>query len=467
MSQQFIEDARSCVGEPHVLHNPKDMEPYVLAARYGRGQALAVLRPSTTDEVSQLIKLAKTHHVRLIPQGSNTSLTLSATPQDERHDAVLSSLRLKEVFELDVLERTLRVSSGYRLSEINERLSQHGLWFPIDLSADPTVGGMLAANTGGTRLVRYGDVRHNTLGLSVVLAEPAGEVLKWPNALAKNNTGIDGKQLFIGTSGAFGMITEVTLRVHPLPTQYAVALIAPTSEEAVMHLLQAISTRFHDVLSAFEGMSRHAVELALAHVPNLRAPFQQGLPEYMLLVELSSTLSRDMLSLSDAFESFLADHFGEWIEDAIVGADESLWALRHSLSEGLRARGQVIGFDIALKRIDFSRFRAEARSLLEKQFPQVEIADFGHVGDGGMHFNLVWPKELGPLPEDIKNAIREAMYDLVVHRFQGSFSAEHGIGPYLQEQYDRYTPPEIKAFATRLEEAFNPKHLLSVTRFGN
>ncbi len=466
MSTSFIHAAQSCIGSVHVLTASHDQEPYLQAARYGRGQALAVVRPETTLQISQLVRLAQEFGIRLIPQGSNTSLTLSATPSDAQYDVVLSTARLKEVFQCDPLERTLRVSSGYKLSEINQKLEPHDLFFPIDLSADPSVGGMLACNTGGTRLVRYGDVRHNTLGLSAVLAEPAGEIIEWSNALSKNNVGIDGKHLFIGTSGAFGIITEAVLSLHPLPKQKAVALIAPSSIEAVMLLFQKISTRFHDVLSAFEGMSRNAVILALEHVPNLRTPFPE-LPDYLLLIELSSTFSPAELSLSEALENFLAEYFETLINDAIVGADESLWQLRHSLSEGLRARGQVIGFDIALKRSDFQHFRLDAEKLLKERLPEIIIADFGHIGDGGMHFNIVWPKELGTLSDTYKMALRDTFYDLVVYSYKGSFSAEHGIGPYLQHHYDRYTPAPIKHFATQLESVFNPKHCLSVTRFGN
>ena len=192
-----------------------EVEPrYLSGSRYGSGAAAAVLRPSSSAEVATLLRLASEHGVQLVTQGAHTGLVKAATPQGQ---VLLSTERLKSTFELDPLDRTLRVSSGLKLWDVNARLAEHGLQFPIDLSADPSIGGMLAHNTGGTRMLKYGDVRANVLALEVVL--PSGETLRLGRGLAKDNAQLALQHLFIGSSGAFGVITEATLKLHPLPKQ--------------------------------------------------------------------------------------------------------------------------------------------------------------------------------------------------------------------------------------------------------
>lgn len=421
---------------------------YLSGSRYGAGQAPALCRPANADEVAQLLRLARQHGVRLLPQGAHTGLVKAATPQGE---VLLATERLKGVFELDPLDRTLRVSSGFKLSEVNERLAPHGLQFPIDLSADPSIGGMLAHNTGGTRMCRYGDVRANTLALEVVLA--SGERLRLGRGLAKDNSQMALQQLFIGSSGALGVITEATLRLHPLPRASASALLAPASLDAVWPLYQRLTQAFGGLVSAFEGISSHALEAAI-HVRGGASPFLEALPPYALLVELSADFDgldvRTLLhgALEAAFES------GELV-DAALDRDEALWGLRHAISEGLREQGSVIGFDISLPRRALWAFREEASAWLAREFPQAKVCDFGHLGDGGQHFNLVWPRQEPALPPGELARLREGIYARVAAQ-GGSFSAEHGLGPLLQSTYEAHTAAGVQQLSAEVARAIAP-----------
>lgn len=437
------------------------IEPrYLEAARYGAGQAAALLRPASVAELAQLLPLAAQHGLRVVPQGAHTGLVRAGTPTDAQRDLLLATERLREVFELDLLDRTLRVSAGYRLSEINERLAPHGLMLPIDLSADPSVGGMLAHNTGGTRMLRYGDVRANTLGLTVVTVE--GQVLRMGRGLQKDNAALPLQQLFIGSSGSLGVIAEATFKLARLPRQQAVALVAPSSLDAVLPLYQRLMDELGSLVSACEGISRPAFEAALSCGGERSRWFGGELPDYALLIELSSDLPADKLDLQGLLQDWLEAEFGERVADAVLGADAACWSLRHHISEGLRLRGKVLGFDVSLPRRHFMAFREAGRAWLAERFAPAELADFGHLGDGGMHFNLVWPKDAPPLDEA---ALRAGVYALV-QRFEGSFSAEHGIGPQLQQSYWDLSAPELLDWSGRVQRLFDPEARLGLTTWG-
>nr|WP_221197032.1 MULTISPECIES: FAD-binding oxidoreductase [unclassified Herbaspirillum] len=441
--------------------------PYEHGPRYGAGTALCVARPADVASAAELMRLCAADRISLVPQGANTGLVAAASPDNSGLQVILSMERLKGVIDIDPVDGVIQAWAGTRLSELNQALEPHGLCFPIDLGADPSVGGMLAANTGGARLIRYGDVRHNTLGLQALLMEPAGELLDLNNRLRKNNTGPDWKQLFIGSAGSYGIVTQAVLQTHPLPQQTATALIVPNSLPVGLQLLQDAERRFGDFLSAFEGMSRNAMESVLHHLPQVIAPFNP-LPPYALLIELSSSAPASAhCNLEHLFMPWLERHLEQGnILDAVVDKPESLWRIRHAISDSIKQEGKIVAFDIAVARSHLPAFRTAAIELVERDFAGAVVCDFGHWGDGGLHFNLVIPPTHAQqfLPARI-DALRTAIYDLVVRDYRGSFSAEHGIGPFNQHYYDRYLSTQKQALAARLQPAFDPYYLLGNTRF--
>ncbi|QPF75858.1 FAD-binding oxidoreductase [Roseateles sp. DAIF2] len=463
--QAFLAAARAIVGPEFALEGAAIEPRYLEPARYAPGRAAALVRPATTAQVAELVQLVAAHDLTLVPQGAHTGLVRAGTPTDGERHVLLATDRLRERFEFDPLDRTLRVSAGYKLSEINERLEAEGLFFPIDLSADPSVGGMLAHNTGGTRMLRYGDVRANTLALTAVLA--GGQVLQAGRGLQKDNTGLALQQLFVGSSGSLGVITEATLKLHPLPRQRAAALVAPAALDAVLPLYQTLmASELAGLVSAFEGISKPALQAALQHVGDAGKLFDGHLPEYALLVELASELPAARLDLNALLQEVLEREFESGrVVDAVIGADEQIWALRHSISEGLRDWGKVIGFDVSLPRRHFMRFRAEGAAWLAEHFPPARLADFGHLGDGGLHFNLAWPHDAPPLDAEAMARLREGINAIVV-ALGGSFSAEHGVGPQIQAAYWQFSDAATLALAGGIEALMNPKRTLGLTRFG-
>jgi FAD/FMN-containing dehydrogenase len=457
------------LGGDAVVTEPHELARYEQGWRYGNGRALAAVRPGTTEEVSRVLSLASARGLHVVAQGANSGLVGASTPDASGTMLVLSLERLSRELVIDPVDRTAVAGGGVLLSQLEAATAAHGLMFAIDLGADPTVGGMIATNAAGTRVLRYGDVRQNLLGLEVVAAD--GTVLDLMTALRKNNTGLDVKQLFVGTSGVFGVITRAVLRLVPRPAQRATALVGAEDGTTVLRLLSHLESGLGDVLSAFEVMSAAALGPVFRYQPRLRNPFGNTLPPQTVLVELASTLPSERLPLDELLEAslgeFLETEGGAGITDVFPGKPADLWDVRHHVSESHRHEGEVLGFDISVPRAKMDAFVEAARKAVAQGHPFIRVCDFGHWGDGGVHLNLVWRNEDAPRPApEIKRELQPVLYDLAVVGFHGSYSAEHGVGPHNQPFYDRYTPERVREVCRALKEQFDPGRLLGTARLG-
>ncbi len=452
------DELRAIVASEAAADGEQDLAPWETGARRDRGRAAGVLRPATTEQLAAAVAWCVGHGVAFVAQSANTGLVGGSVPDDSGEQVVLSLERLNRRIEVDAPNRSVRAGAGVRLSELNARLAPEGLWFPIDLGADPLIGGMLATNTGGARFLRHGDVRANTLGLTAVLPDAEGTVLRLDRALRKDNTGPDWKQLFVGTSGAFGIVTEAVLAVAPLPAVRATALLVPGDEAVVPRLARGLEHGLGQDLSALEFMSGNAMRHALAHAPGLRDPFAgAGVPANALLVEIARSRApgADEAGIDAVLERALADLWeaDDHLADAVFAPPEVLWPLRHGLSEGVKQAGPLFAFDLAFERPAVFDFRASMRRRLARDWPEIEVCDFGHVADGGLHFNLVGHDGERCAQPGYERALRDAVVAHAVEDFGGSFSGEHGIGRLNQRYYDRYTPDALKTLADRVTGA--------------
>lgn len=431
--------------------SPEDnIDAYQHDIRGTQGKAVFVMRPKTTAEVSACVAWCQQQNVPFIPQSANTGLTCASIPDASGTQAVLSLEKVTSTFDLSLPNRSVTVSAGMRLSELNARLLEHDLFMPIELGSDPMIGGMVATNTGGARLLRYGDMRRQVLGLTVVLPDSQGSVVQLGKGLRKDNTGTDWKQFFIGATKQPGVITEVTLNLEPLPQQQAGALLVPSSNDSVLELLRFFESRLDAMLSAYEFMSRNAMQHVFNHIPAVKHPFgTEAVPEMALLLEVSRTNAPASweTALDDVLEQVLHEAWelpSEPLQDVLLGPLEPLWQLRHSIPAGYKAAGKPITFDVSFKRDVALAFRSAMLKELPPKFPAVEICDFGHIGDGGLHFNLVChDKALVASPEftEFELAVRDWVMAQAVERFDGSYSAEHGVGVRNRRYYERYTAP--------------------------
>jgi len=464
MKDDLIEALHAALGARGVLTSPEDRVRFEEGWRYGKGTALCIARPANTDEVARVLHVCASHGARVIAQGANTGLVAASTPDATGEMVVLSFERLNRSIDIDVHARTVTVDAGVLLSQLNEALAAHGFWFPVDLGADPQIGGMIATNTGGTRLLKYGDVRRNLLGAEVVLGD--GRVVSMLNVLRKNNTGLDAKHLFCGTTGVWGIVTKAVLQVEPKPTQRATALVGCRDGKAVLELLRTVEQDLGDVLSAFEVMSSNAMAAVFEHQTTLRRPFDE-LPPYAAIVELSTTLPTSAIDLEEVLEERLGAHLEvaeESIVDVLMGNADDFWQIRHHISESLRSVGKMLAFDVSVPRSRLPEFTDRVVALLAADYPFVRLCDYGHWGDGGSHLNLVWQDGDTSDSDALKAELQERIYEIAVRDFDGSYSAEHGVGPHNQRFYERYTNDVVKQLSAALKGFCDPDDRLGTVR---
>jgi FAD/FMN-containing dehydrogenase len=435
---------------PGGLLRPADgLDRYEADARSGRGVARAVARPADVAAVRAVVAWARRHRIPLVPQGANTGLVGASVPDASGDVVVVSTERLRSPLRIERADRLAVVGAGVRLSALNDAAAGDGLCFPIDLGADPSIGGMVATNTGGARMVRYGDVRANLLGVVAVVADEDVTVVRAGRGLRKDNTGLDVAGLFAGTAGELGIVVEATVALHPRPAVTATALVALDDLDAAVALCGALQDST-DALAAFEVVSAEAMRRTLAHT-GLADPLGRRAPAPVTaLVELvSASPGRDL----DGELAALLDAAG--VAEAVVVPSERAWALRHRVTESLRAAGTVTGFDVSVPRRRLGELRRRSAAVLAALDPEAVLCEFGHMGDGGVHLNVVTPAG-----RPLEAAARDAVY-AVVDDLGGSFSAEHGLGPRNRDLADRYALAGQGVVLRALKAACDPLGVLA------
>jgi FAD/FMN-containing dehydrogenase len=391
----------------------------------------AVALPRSTDEVSRLMKLCSAHHVPVVPSGGRTGLAAGAVAA--RGELVVSLARMRRLGPVDVLGATVRVEAGCVTEEVHRHAAEHGLTWPVDFASKGSsqVGGNIATNAGGVKVIRYGLTRQWVLGLEVVLA--SGEVLELGGALEKNNTGIDLRQLFIGSEGTLGILTAATLKLARLPGKLDVFLFAVPDLGGVLSLFREARTAPF-VITAYEFFTEKCMARVRRH-RSVREPLSSASPYYVLLeVErgepevldnwIASLFERGLVT-----DGTLAQHAGE---------AAAIWALREGISESLSATGLPHKNDIALPIQDLEGFCSELESIFEARYPGWEIALFGHIGDGNLHVNVMKPDDMEKSAFLAQtHEADHTMFELV-RKYHGSISAEHGIG-LLKKDYLAYS----------------------------
>ncbi len=457
---------REAVGAAQVLVDG-DLSAWELDwRRRWRGRALAVVRPGSAAEVAAVVRACAAHGVSLVPQGGNTGLVGGGVPDASGAQVLLSLQRLNRVRAVDPTNLTLTAEAGCVLQAVQQAAADAGLLFPLSLAAEGscTIGGNLATNAGGTQVLRYGNARELCLGLEVVTAD--GELWDGLSGLRKDNTGYDLRDLFIGSEGTLGVITAATLKLYPQPAATVTALAAlPTLAQCVA-LLALARARLHAELSAFEAMNGFALELVAAHYPQLPQPLQRA--PWTVLLELSAAdaeaPARERLQalLAAALERGL-------IGDAVVAASlaqaRALWQLRESIPLAQAREGLNVKHDIALPASAIAAFCASTDAALARAFPGVRLVNFGHLGDGNLHYNVQAPPG-EPAPAFLERnepAINAIVYDAVVAA-GGSISAEHGVGLLKRDELAARKSPVALKLMRALKTALDPQGRLNPGR---
>jgi D-lactate dehydrogenase (cytochrome) len=461
---EFLDQCRHILGWSHVLTEAHDTHPYLNDWRKRtQGTAIAVLRPGNSQEVAQITQLCHQHRIPIVPQGGNTGLVQGGIP-DQTGTAVLLSLRrLNRVRQIDVANLTMTVEAGCTLQQLQTLADQANCFFPLSLASEGscTIGGNLSTNAGGTAVLRYGNARDLCLGLEVVT--PQGELWDGLRSLRKDNTGYDLKNLYIGAEGSLGIITAAVVKLFPKPNSRVTALVALNSASAALALLNRMQNLSGTNLCAFELISEYSLELVQQLLPELTPIFQENFPYYTLL-EVASHENFDTLQtqFQEHLETCLQD---ELLSDVAIAMNEKqsadFWKIRESISEAQAKQGRNVKHDISLPSSIIPQFIERAQTALHQQFPSSRLVCFGHLGDGNLHFNVYPPTDSKAEEfEMIETRINRCVHDLV-HRFNGSISAEHGIGVLKREELQRYASELELRLMRQIKAALDPLNLMN------
>jgi len=455
MNGKLLDDLRALLGEAGLL--TEDLAAYETdwRRRYA-GRALAVARPANTKEVAAVVRLCAAAGVAIVPQGGNTGLVGGSTPDDSGQQLVLSLARMNRVRALDAANLTLTVEAGCVLQAVQQAASDAAFLFPLSLAAEGscTIGGNLASNAGGTQVLRYGNARELCLGLEVVTAQ--GEIWSGLSGLRKDNTGYDLRDLFIGSEGTLGIITAATLKLYPQPAAQMTALAGCETLEQAVALLSIARARAGSALSGFELMNANALALVAKHFPQLTQPFSSP---WTVLMELSDSESE--VHAQNQFYALLeAAMEQELISTAAVAQStaqsQAMWALREHIPMAQSQEGLNIKHDIAVPASAIPDFVREADAAVLRLLPEAQLVNFGHLGDGNLHYNV-------QAPLDHEHEVNAAVYDLV-GQHGGSFSAEHGIGRLKREELAARKSSVALGMMRAIKSALDPQNLLNPER---
>ncbi|WP_295929919.1 FAD-binding oxidoreductase [uncultured Xanthomonas sp.] len=435
--------------------DPADLEHYGRDwTRRWTPAPLAIALPATVEEVQAVLRWANDHAVAVVPSGGRTGLSGGAVAA--HGELVLSLERMNKALAFDPVDRTLTVQAGMPLEAVHNAAREHGLLYPVDFAArgSCSIGGNIATNAGGIRVIRYGNTREWIAGLKVVTG--SGELLELNRGLIKNSSGYDFRQLLIGSEGTLGIVVEATLRLTDPPPPSNVMLLALPSFEVLMQVFAAFRSRLQ--LEAFEFFTDRALQHVLAH--GAQAPFDTVYPYYVVTEYASGNEAQEAAALA-AFEACMEQG---WVLDGVISQSEAqaaqLWRLREGITEAV-ARYTPYKNDVSVRISAMPAFLARTQALLGEAYPQFEVVWFGHIGDGNLHINVLKPEATAPA--DFIAACEQVTKLLaqVLAEHGGSISAEHGIGLVKKPYLDSTRGAEEIALMRAVKRVFDPSGLLN------
>ncbi|UJF24573.1 FAD-binding oxidoreductase [Suttonella sp. R2A3] len=424
------------------------------------GAALAVVYPSNSQEISDILRWAKAHDLAIIPQGGASSRSAAALPTDARKHVVMRFDRLNRLRGINVANATMVVEAGMTLAEAQHYAAEAGLYLPLSLGSEAwcTIGGCIAHNAGGVNVLRYGNTRDQVLGLEYVLAD--GRIVNDCHGLRKNNTGYALEPLIIGSEGTLAVVSAATLKLAPAERSSLSVLIHLSDMDEVILALAKARAHFGQSISSFEFMDSLCLRLAADEHPELARPYDLDKPGFHVLLRIAE--NHENTGLTGAMNAWL--NVLPTQQTCLSGerlSEETLWQWRHALVAAEKSQGLVLKHDIAVPIDQLTCFIRRAAMLVARHLPEARPYPFGHVGDGNIHYNILKPVDaddqaLAPYQE----AISEDIHQLAVE-LGGTYSAEHGIGLFKTDLLARYTDPAAYSLMQQIKQVFDPENRLN------
>ncbi len=463
LSDDLLARFAALVGPGGALREPDMIAPHLVEERgLYQGASRLVLRPSSVEEVSAILKLASETRTAIVPQGGNTGLVGAQVPRSLA-EIVVSTSRMNRIREVDAVGRTMTVDAGVVLASVQEAADEAGLYFPLSLGAQGScqIGGNLSSNAGGTGVLAYGNARELCLGVEAVL--PSGAILHGLRRLKKDNRGYDWRHLLIGAEGTLGIITGAVLKLFPKPAGREVAYVGLATPDDALKLLKRAEALAGGQLTAFEFMPRIGIEFTLRHTQGARDPM--GEPhEWYVLMEISSARSGE--DARETLETILGEAFeaGEVADAAIAQSQreaEDFWRMREELSWAQKPEGGSIKHDVSVPVARVPEFLAKAGEAVHAVMPEARIVAFGHLGDGNVHYNISQPVGADTKAFLDRWTEMNGIVHAIVAELDGSFSAEHGIGMLKRSELARTKPAAEMELMRAIKQTIDPYSIMN------
>ena len=455
-NQQIVNTLNSLLKEGKVLTDSDSLQAYGCDwTRKFTPAPTAIVLPKTTEEIQAIVKAANELGFTLVPSGGRTGLSGGAVAAQQ--EVVVAFDNMNKILDFNEVDRTVRCQAGVITEQLQNFADENGLFYPVDFAATGScqIGGNLATNAGGIKVIRWGMTRDWVAGMKVVTGK--GDILELNKDLVKNNTGYDLRHLFVGAEGTLGFITEATMKLTRQPSNLTVLVLGLSDFRHIMDVLKTFGGKLD--LTAFEFFSHQAMSHVLSH-SDLQAPFATETPFYALIE--FECLTESMLD--DAMVLFETCVENEWVLDGVISQSETqaqnLWSLRERISESIAPKTPYKN-DISVMPSKVPEFLIKIDQVVSVEYPDFEIIWFGHIGDGNLHLNILKPDEL-PSEEFYKRCEQvNTMVFEAVESFSGSVSAEHGVG-LLKKDYLQYTRSETEiAYLKALKQVFDPKNVMN------
>ena len=463
--RRVLDDLRAAVGEEGIEMRPDVMHPLLTDERANfHGRALAIVRPRTTAALAAAARTCYAAGVGMVPQGGNTGYCGGATPDTSGGQVLFNLSRMNRIRNVDANGYTLTAEAGVLLADAQAAAAGQARLLPLSMGSEGScqLGGVVSTNAGGLAVLRYGTARDLVAGLEVVL--PDGRIWSDLAGLRKDNTGYDLKQLFVGAEGTLGFVTGVVMRLFPAPRRHVTAWLAIDGAADALTVLAALRARFGDTVTSAEFVARDALGFVLEAIDGVGNPLAGHAGDFAL-VELSSFDDDEVFAdaVSDVLAALADDTV---IADAVVASSErqrrAFWRLREAIPEAEKRAGRSVKHDVSVPLASLGAFARALENETRAAFPEARLSVYGHVGDGNLHFNVLAPAGADPVAFRARHA---ASISALVHRraaeWNGSFSAEHGVGQLKRNVLRETAAPVALELMQALKRALDPKGLMN------